>query len=86
MKEGIPILNSDFIDDIIDGTDPSVNMSEYKIKDVIDEQHVSVNACKCIYEHLSVDNVVVDAFKLILLNYSNFSIAKIVVNKIERVK
>jgi len=32
------------------------------------------------------DNAVVDAFKLILLNYSNFSIAKIVVNKIERVK
>jgi len=32
------------------------------------------------------DNAVVDAFKLILLNYSNFSIAKIVVNIIERVK
>jgi len=32
------------------------------------------------------DNVVVDAFKLILLNYSNFSIAKIVVKKIKRVK
>ena len=32
------------------------------------------------------DNAVVDAIKLILLNYSNFSIAKIVVKKIERVK
>jgi len=32
------------------------------------------------------DNVVVDAIKLILLNYNNFSIAKIVVKKIERVK
>jgi len=32
------------------------------------------------------DNTVVDAIKLILLNYSNFSIAKIVVKKIERVK
>ena len=31
------------------------------------------------------DNAVVDAIKLILLNYSNFSIAKIVVKKIERV-
>jgi len=31
-------------------------------------------------------NVVVDAIKLILLNYSNFSIAKIIVKKIERVK
>jgi len=27
------------------------------------------------------DNVVVDAFKLILLNYSNFNIAKIIVKK-----
>jgi len=33
-----------------------------------------------------LDNAVVDAIKLILLNYSNFSIAKIVVKKIERVK
>ena len=32
------------------------------------------------------DNIVIDAIKLILLNYSNFSIAKIVVKKIERVK
>jgi len=32
------------------------------------------------------DNAVVDAIKLILLNYSNFSIAKILVKKIERVK
>jgi len=32
------------------------------------------------------DNTVVDAIKLILLNYSNVSIAKIVVNKIDRVK
>jgi len=32
------------------------------------------------------DNAVVDMIKLILLNYSNFSIAKIVVKKIERVK
>ena len=32
------------------------------------------------------DNVVVDAFKLILLIYNNFSIVKKVVNKIERVK
>ena len=32
------------------------------------------------------DNAIVDAIKLILLNYSNFSIAKIVINKIERVK
>ena len=32
------------------------------------------------------DNAVVDVIKLILLNYSNFSIAKIVVKKIERVK
>jgi len=31
------------------------------------------------------DNAVVDANKLILLNYSNFSIAKIVVKEIERV-
>jgi len=36
--------------------------------------------------HCNVDNVVVDAIKLIVLNYSNFSIAKIVVKKIERVK
>ena len=35
---------------------------------------------------LSHDIAVVDAIKLILLNYSNFSIAKIVVNKIVRVK
>jgi len=33
-----------------------------------------------------IDNAVVDAIKLIQLNYSNFSIAKIVVKKIERVK
>jgi len=32
------------------------------------------------------DNVVVDAIKLILLIYNNFSIIKKVVNKIERVK
>jgi len=32
------------------------------------------------------DNAIVDAIKLILLNYNNFSIAKIVVKKIERVK
>jgi len=32
------------------------------------------------------DNAVFDVFKLISLNYSNFSIAKIIVNKIERVK
>jgi len=32
------------------------------------------------------DNAVVDAIKLIVLNYSNFNIAKIVVKKIERVK
>jgi len=32
------------------------------------------------------DNVVVDTIKLILLNYSNISIAKIVVKEIERVK
>jgi len=32
------------------------------------------------------DNAVVNAFKLILLNYNNFSIVKKVVNKIERVK
>jgi len=32
------------------------------------------------------DNVVVDAIKLILLSYNNFNIAKLVVNKIERVK
>ena len=32
------------------------------------------------------DNAVVDAFKLILLIYNNFSIVKKVVNKIERVK
>jgi len=32
------------------------------------------------------DNAVVDAFKLILLNYNHFSIVKKVVNKIERVK
>jgi len=32
------------------------------------------------------DNAVVDAIKLILLNYSNFSIGTIVVKKIERVK
>jgi len=32
------------------------------------------------------DNAVVDAIKLILLNYSNVNISKIVVNKIERVK
>ena len=32
------------------------------------------------------DNAVVDAIKLILLNYSNFSIVKKVVNKIVRVK
>jgi len=32
------------------------------------------------------DNAVVDAIKLILLIYNNFSIVKIIVNKIERVK
>jgi len=32
------------------------------------------------------DNAVVDAFKLILLIYNNFSIVKKVVNKIVRVK
>jgi len=32
------------------------------------------------------ENFVVDAIKLIVLSYSNFSIAKIVVKKIERVK
>jgi len=32
------------------------------------------------------DNTVVDAIKLILLNYSNFNIAKIVVKEIEMVK
>ena len=32
------------------------------------------------------DNAVIDAFKLILLIYNNFSIVKKVVNKIERVK
>ena len=32
------------------------------------------------------DNVIVDAVKLILLSYNNFSIVKKVVNKIERVK
>jgi len=32
------------------------------------------------------NNTVVDAIKLILLNYSNFSIANIVVKKIERIK
>jgi len=32
------------------------------------------------------DNVVVDTIKLILLNYSNFSVAKIIVKKIEKVK
>jgi len=31
-----------------------------------------------------MDNAVIDAIKLILLNYSNFSIAKIVVKEIER--
>jgi len=31
------------------------------------------------------DNVVVDAVKLIILNHNNFSIFKIVANKIERV-
>jgi len=36
--------------------------------------------------HSSFDNVVVDTIKLILLNYSNVSIAKIVVKEIERVK
>jgi len=35
---------------------------------------------------LSADNAVVDAFKLILLIYNNFSIVKKVVNKIVRVK
>jgi len=33
-----------------------------------------------------VDNAVVDAIKLILLIYNNFSIVKKVVNQIERVK
>jgi len=33
-----------------------------------------------------IDNAVVDAIKLILLIYNNFSIVKIVVNRIERVK
>ena len=32
------------------------------------------------------DNVVVDAIKLILINYSKFGIAKMVATKIERVK
>jgi len=36
--------------------------------------------------HRESDNAVVDAIKLILLNYNNFTIAKIVVKKIERVK
>jgi len=33
-----------------------------------------------------IDNVVVDAIKLALLNYSNFSIVELVVNKLDRVK
>jgi len=32
------------------------------------------------------DNVIVDVIKLVQLNYNNFSIAKIIVNKIKRVK
>jgi len=32
------------------------------------------------------DNNVVDAIKLKLLNYNNFSIAKLVVNKLDKVK
>ena len=43
----------------------------------------SAHACKSTN---IVDNAVVDAFKLILLIYNNFSIVKKVVNKIERVK
>jgi len=35
---------------------------------------------------MNLDNAVVDVIKLILLIYNNFSIVKIVVNKIERVK
>jgi len=34
---------------------------------------------------MMTDNVVVDAIKLILLNYNNFSIAKITIKEIERV-
>ena len=44
---------------------------------------------KIIYCYISrwgTDNAVVDAIKLILLIYNNFSIIKKVVNKIERVK
>jgi len=57
-------------------------------------QFESLNAFSCILlsarknkpcEGLA-DNVVVDAIKLVLLNHSNISIAKIVVNKIEREK
>jgi len=36
-------------------------------------------------EHFEMD-AVIDAIKLILLNYSNVNIAKIVVNKIDTVK
>jgi len=35
---------------------------------------------------VGIDNVVVDAIKLILINYNNVSIAKVVFKKIERVK
>jgi len=43
-------------------------------------------SCNRSLDGWALDNAVVDAFKLILLNYSNFSIAKIIVKKIERVK
>ena len=41
---------------------------------------------KIVQNEKDFDNAVVDAFKLILLIYNNFSIVKKVVNKIERVK
>jgi len=38
------------------------------------------------YSNGAHDNVIVDTIKLTLLTYNNFSITKIVVKKIERVK
>ena len=46
----------------------------------------SVHNKTILHLNSSLDNTVVDAIKLILLNYINSNIAKIVVKKIERVK
>jgi len=56
----------------------------------VESDHIWCSRCTITNDFLGVikasDNTLVDAIKLILLNYNKFSIFKIVVNKIKRVK